>query len=169
MHASIGLVAGRPGRSTVQRALLSGNGPGRPDREFALYIQLRSTRRSTGQRANALWIWGRSTGQSTAGLNGHMFFPLAGRPAGRPEGQTGPSQLPTGRFSNGPIYTPFELAFQQDFSRAKFLSFTSVLTLVFKRVFKPKDLIFICFKRVRKFKEKESLWDCFRSSFLYQF
>ena len=52
----------RPGRSTVQRALLSGNGPGRPDRKSALCIQLRST----GQRAVALWIWGRST----SGLNG---------------------------------------------------------------------------------------------------
>ena len=45
-------------QSTVQRVLLSGNGPGRPAgrraESSALCIQFRSTGRSTGQRAVAL-------------------------------------------------------------------------------------------------------------------
>ena len=63
--------AGRPGRSTARELLLSGKGPGqptgRPAESSALCIQLRSTERSTGQRAIALWFLARSTRRSTGG------------------------------------------------------------------------------------------------------
>ena len=72
------LVGQSTGRSTVQRVLLFGNGPGRPtrsiDRQRALLsVSARSTRRSTGQRAVALWIQSRSTGRSTDRRNGQKF------------------------------------------------------------------------------------------------
>ena len=58
-----GLVGRSTRRSTVQRALLSGKGPGRPAESSALCIQLQST----GQRAVALWIQAPSTEWSTGG------------------------------------------------------------------------------------------------------
>jgi len=65
----LGLVVRSTGRSTVQRALLSRNGPGRPAGRLAessaLCIQFRSTGWSTGQRALALWFQARSTGGTT--------------------------------------------------------------------------------------------------------
>ena len=108
------------------------------------------------QRAVALWFWERSTGRSTDRLNGRFFdrqpvdrkviFDLSA--CQRADSKWG-INIP-----------PFEL-FLNKFLKSKNFIFSSVLYKFFKRVFRAKRSIFICFKRVEKFKEKESLWDCF--------
>jgi len=66
------------------------------------------------------------------------------------------ARLPTGRFVWGYKY-PIPWLFSTKVSRAKF----SIFQQVFKRVFVPKDLFFICFLKVWKNQEKRSLWDWF--------
>ena len=86
------------GRSTVQRALLSGNGPGR----------------LTGQPAesSALCIWLRSTGRST-GREPLLSGSRPSRPGGRPAGST-VKNLTVGR-STGRAIRPFSAANGQIF------------------------------------------------------
>ena len=78
-----GLVDRSTGWSTVQRALLSGNGPVDRPRAAALCIQLLS--RSTGQRAVVLWFQARSTGRSTGGTT--VTKMTVGRSTGRSIGR----------------------------------------------------------------------------------
>ena len=70
VHASSGRRAGRPTRSTVQRALLSGKAPGgRPDRDL-LSVSLP---RSAGRSTDGTTVWNMTVGRS------------AGRSTGRPD------------------------------------------------------------------------------------
>ena len=100
MHASFGLVAGRPSWSTIQRALLSGNGPGRPgrstgsvDRTESLLSVSSSGRPSGGPAREPLLSGsrlGRPLERSTGGLNGHKFDQW---PVDRPVDRKGNSAL----------------------------------------------------------------------------
>ena len=92
----------------------------------------------------------RSTGRSTGRLNGQNVS--VGRSTGR---AFWPFSTANGQISNGAINTPFEVSFQQDFQEQNFSHFTSVLIQVFKRVFKPKGFIFICFIGLENSKKKK--------------
>ena len=81
---SHGLVGRSTRRSTVQRALLSGNGPGRPDRSTGRELLL------------SVPSLGRPGGRPEA-QRAEKFDRWASRPGGRPEGQNFPFVLPTGR------------------------------------------------------------------------
>ena len=150
------LSAGRPGRSTVAEV-------GRPDRSTDVHrtctqpgLVGRSTGRSIVQRAllsvSSLDRPGRSTGGTTV----RNLTVGADRPGGRPEGQICPFQLPTGRFLWGYKYPIFELVFNK-FFKSKILILSSILLQVFKRVFRAKDFIFICFKGLEKSRKRRSL------------
>ena len=147
-----GLVGRSTGRSTVQRALLSGNGPGRP---------------------------GRSTGRELCSL-----YPVSVDRAGQPVGSTvkkydrWPVDRPVDRkgisalsscqradFIWGYIYPPLSL-FSTRFPRAKILILSSVYIQVSKEFLSQKDLIFICFKGLKKSRKGEAFGIGFGSSFL---
>ena len=106
----------------------------------------------------------RSTARSTGRLNDHIL--TIGRSTGRSTGR------PIWAFSyaNGHIFkwvinTPFESWFSTRISRAKNSIFSSVLIQVFKRFFKPKSFIFICFQGLEKSKKNRDLGYLFCSSF----
>ena len=137
---------GLVGRSTVQRALLSGNGLGRPGRSIgrelcSLYpVSVDRAGRPEAQRSE-IWPLGRSTGRSI----GRPNLPLA-------------YYCQRAEFYGAINTPPFELVFNK-FFKSKILILSSVLLQVFKRVFGFKDFIFICFKGLEKIKKKKSLWD----------
>ena len=138
-----GLVGRLTGRSTVQRALLSGNGPGRPGWSTNS-IQSRSTgpvdRRHNGQKSDR-----RHKGQKSDRW--------AGRPGGRPEGQICPFQLPTGRFLWGYKYRPIWVDFQQVF-REQFFPPLQVFNSKFSKEFLGlKDHSLFVFKGWKKSKK----------------
>jgi len=82
---SHGLVGRSTRRSTIQRVMLSGNGPGRPAESSALCNQFRSTGWSTGQRAVTLCFQAQSTGGTT------VIKMTVGRSTGR---STGRAKMP---------------------------------------------------------------------------
>ena len=59
------------------------------------------------------------------------MWQLASRPPGRPEGQIGPFQLPTGRFEMGLYIPPFELVF----NKSNFSHLYKCLTASFQKSF----------------------------------
>ena len=90
----------------------------------------RSTGRSTGQRAVALWFWARSTGQSTDRLNGQFFdrWPVDRKV------KTDLSASQQAEFVMGYKY-PIWSCFLIKFLRAKILIFSSVLRASFSKEF----------------------------------
>ena len=140
-----------------QRALLSGKASGRPvgrpDRESALCIQFD---RPGGRPARVSLLSGSGHGRpGDRPLGSTVKFFTVGRSTGRSTGRAiWPFSAANGQISKWAINTPFELVFQKEFLEQKFFIFQQA----FKRVLVPKDLIFICFKRVGKFKKRRSLW-----------
>ena len=125
----LGLVGRSTGRSTVQRALLSENGPGRPA-ESCCSLYPVSVDRAVDRDTTDI--------KMTVG------------PIDRAVDRKGDSALSSCQRADlfwGYKY-PIPLLFSTRIFRVKIFIFLSVLTASFKRVFVPKDLIFICFKRV---------------------
>ena len=105
----LGLVGRSTGRSTIQRALLSGNGPGRPAESCCSLYPVPVDQEVDRQRAVALCFQTRSTGRSVGGTT--VIKMTIGRSTGR---STGRAKLPfpatNGQISFGTINTPpFEL------------------------------------------------------------
>ena len=100
-------------RSTAREPLLSGNGPGRPTR-------------STGRELCSLYQLGRPARESLLSrsspgrpVGATVKFLTVGRSTGR---AFLPFSAANGQIFKWVINTPFELVFQQEFSRAKFSS-----------------------------------------------
>jgi len=121
------LVGRSTGRSTVQRALLSGNGPGRPAESCCSLYPVPVDRRHNGQKSDR---WG-----------------------GRPEGQNCPFQLPAGRFILGLYILHFLSYFKQVFREQNFQSLQVFNSKFLKEFLGLKDhslFVLKCWKIQRK-------------------
>ena len=129
MHGYLNWWAGRPGGRPSREFCSLEMAPGRPAESSALCIQFRSTGRSTGQRAVALWFQARSTGGTT----------VRNLTVGR---STGRAKLPfpgcqRAKFYGGYKYPTFKLVLNK-FFKSKILILSRVKNTSFKRVLEPK-------------------------------
>jgi len=152
VHDRLGLRAGRPSRSTVQRALLSGSRPGRPGGRPAR--ELCSLDPASVDRAVDRWHSDRKSDRWTVDRavdrQQNFLLSLAQRLV----------------FRMGYKYPSLWVALIKNF-KSKFSHLLKCFSKKFSRVFGLKDFIFIWFKGFEKSKKRRVFGNWFWSSFIF--